>query len=159
MENKEIKLYVKLPVYYYFIFVGLMVILPLFFILFNDIFNMNKNYVLILKIISIIILSFGIIMTLVLFLVNIFKRIGYIITKEGITSFSPVNKKTFLWNQIVSYTVNGYEKKNDLYLRFYTEKSLKNKGQLKPKYVINIPTKLCKININELIEKINKIRE
>jgi len=152
MENNEIKLYAKLPVYYYLILVGFMVILPLFFILYND-------YGLKIKTINIIILSFGIFMTLVLFLVNIFKKIGYTITKEGITSFSPVSKKTFLWNQIVSYTVNGYEKKNDLYLRFYTEKSLKNKGQLKPKYVISIPTKYCKININELIEKINKIRE
>jgi hypothetical protein len=98
-------------------------------------------------------------MSLILFLVNIFKKIGYIITKEDITSFSPIHRKTFLWNQIVSYTVNGYEKKNDLYLRLYTDKSLKNKGQLNPKYVINISTKLCKVDINELIEKINKIRE
>jgi hypothetical protein len=158
MEEKELKLYVKFPVYYYFICVGLMVILPLFFIIFNDFFDINKNYVLILKVISIIILSFGICMSLVLFLVNKFKKTGYIITKKGITSFSPVKNKTYLWNQIVSYTVNGYEKKNDLYLRFYTEDSLKNKG-LKPKFVINIPTKFCKININELIEKINKIRE
>ena len=162
MENKEIKLYIKFPVYYYLVFIGVMVILPLFFIIFNDIFNINKNYVLILKIlkiISIVILSFGICVSSVLFLVNIFKKKGYIITKEGITSFSPVNKKIFLWNQLVSYTVNGYEKKNDLYLRFYTEKSLKNKGLLIPKYVLSISTKLCKININELIEKINKIRE
>jgi len=158
MEKNEIKLYVKFPVYYYLLSVGFMVILPLFFIIFNGSFNIHRNYVLILKIISITILSFGICMSSVFFLVNIFKKKGYIITREGITSFSPVNKKTYLWNQIASYTVNGYEKKNDLYLRFYTGDSLKNKG-LKPKYVISISTKLCKININELIEKINKIRE
>ena len=159
MENKEIKLYIKYPAYYYLVFVGLMVILPLFFIIFNDSLNINKNYVLILKILSIIVLSFGICSSLVLFLINISRKTGYIITKEGITLTSLVNKKTYLWNQIVSYTVNGYEKKNDLYLRFYTEKSLKNKGQLNPKYVISIPTKYCNVNINELIEKINKIRE
>jgi len=159
MENNEIKLYVKFPVYYYLLSVGFLVILPLSFIIFNDLFNIHKNYVLIIKIISIVILSFGICISSVLFFVNIFKKTGYIITKEGITSFSPVNKKIFLWNQLVSYTVNGYEKKNDLYLRFYTEKSLKNKGLLIPKYVLSISTKLCKININELIEKINKIRE
>jgi len=158
MENKEIKLYVRFPVYYYIFSVGFLVVLPLFFIIFNDLFNINKIYVLILKTISIIFLSFGICISLVLFFVNIFKKTGYIISKEGITSFSPLNKKTYLWNQIVSYTVNGYEKNNDLYLRFYTEDSLKNKG-LKPRFVINIPTKLCKININELIEKINKIME
>jgi hypothetical protein len=158
MENKEIKLYVRFPVYYYIFSVGFLVVLPLFFIIFNGLFNINKIYVLILKTISIIFLSFGICISLVLFFVNIFKKTGYIISKEGITSFSPLNKKTYLWNQIVSYTVNGYEKNNDLYLRFYTEDSLKNKG-LKPRFVINIPTKLCKININELIEKINKIME
>jgi hypothetical protein len=159
MEDNEIKLYVKFPVYYYLFPVGFLVILPLFFIIFNNYVNIHRNYLLILKIISAIIFSFGICMSLVLFLVNIFKKMGYIITKEGITSFSPVTEKVFLWNQIVSYTVNGYEKKNDLYLRFYTEDSLKIKGALKPKYVINISTKLCKISINELIEKINKIRE
>jgi hypothetical protein len=152
MENKEIKLYVKVPVYFFLFLAGFMVILPLFFIIYND-------YGIKIKTISIIILSFGICMSLVLFLVNIFKKTGYIITKEGITSFSPLNKKVFLWNQIVSYTVNGYEKKNDLYLRFYTENSLKNNGILKPKYVISISTKYCKININELIEKINKVRD
>jgi hypothetical protein len=152
MENKEIKLYTKFPVYYYLILVGFLVILPLFFILYND-------YGIKIKTVSIIILSFGICMTLVLFLINIFRKKGYIITKEGITSFSPLSKKTFLWNQIVSYTVNGYEKNNDLYLRFYTEDSLKKKGMLTPKYVIDISTKLCGISISELIEKINKIRE
>ena len=159
MENNEIKLYVKFPVYYYLIYAGFLVILPLSFIIFNDFFNIQKNYLLILKIISVIILSFGICVSLVLFFINIFKKTGYIITKEGVTSFSPVSKKSYLWNQIVSYTVNGYEKKNDLYLRFYTEKSLRKKGALIPKYVLSISTKLCKININELIEKINKIRE
>jgi len=159
MENKEINLYVKLPVYYYLASVGIMVLLPLFFIIFNDFFDINKNYVFILKIISIIIISFGICSSLVLFFVNTFRKSGYIITKEGITSFSPVNKKKYLWNQIVSYTVNGYEKKNDLYLRFYTKDSMEKKGMLTPKYVISIPTKYCKISINELIEKINKIRE
>jgi len=157
MEDKEIRLHTKFPFYYYFIFVGLMVILPSFFI-YNDFFDINKNYAFILKIISIIILSFGICSSLILFLVNTSRKTGYIITKEGITLVSLVNKKTYLWNQIVSYTVNGYEKRNDLYLRFYTENSLKNKG-LKPKFVINIPTKLCKIDINVLINKINKIRE
>ena len=158
MENSEIKLYKKVPLYYYLIIVGFLVILPLSFIIFNDLFTIHKNYVLIIKIISIVILSFGICVSLYLFSVNIFRKKGYIITKEGIKSFSPVIKKTYLWNQIASYTVNGYEKKNDLYLRLYTEKSLKNKG-LKPKYVISIPTKLCKIDINVLIDKINKIRE
>ena len=158
MEEKELKLYVKFPIYYYFIFVGFMVILPLFFIIYKDFFDINKYYVFILKVISIIILSFGICSSSILFLVNTSRKTGYIITKEGITLVSLVNKKTYLWNQIVSYTVNGYEKRNDLYLRFYTENSLKNKG-LKPKFVINIPTKLCKIDINVLINKINKIRE
>ena len=151
MENSEIKLYKKVPLYYYLIIVGFLVILPLYFILFDD-------YVIKIKTISIIILFFGVFMTLALFLVNIFKKIGYIITKEGVTSFFPVSKKKYLWNQIVSYTVNGYEKKNDLYLRFYTEGSMKKKGLLIPKYVINISTKQCGVNINELIEKINKIR-
>jgi hypothetical protein len=152
VEKNEFKLYVKFPVYSYLIVVGFMVIFLLFNIIYTD-------YGLKVKIISIIALFFGICISLVLISTNIFKKTGYIITKEGITSFSPVNKKIFLWNQIISYTVNGYEKKNDLYLRFYTENSLRNKGILKPKYVINISTKLCRININELIEKINKIRE
>ena len=152
MENKELKLYVKSPVYLYFIVVGVMIILPLCSIIFID-------YGVKVKIISIIVLFFGICMLLVIISVNIFKKTGYIITKEGITVFFPLNKKTVLWDQIVSYSVNGYEKNNDLYLRFYTKNSLKNKGILKPKYEINIPTKYCRIDINELIEKINRIRE
>jgi preprotein translocase subunit Sec61beta len=152
MEDNEIKLYVKFPVYLYLVIVGFLVILPMFFILYND-------YGIKVKILGLITVSFGIFISLVLFLVNIFKKTGYIITKEGITSFSPVKEIKYLWNQIVSYTVNGYEKKNDFYLRFYTEESLKNNGKLKPKYVINISTKLCRVNINELIGKINKIRE
>jgi len=152
MEKNEFRLYERFPVYYYLISVGFLVILPLFFILYND-------YGLKIKTINIIILSFGICISLVLFSVNIFKNKGYILTKEGITSFSPVHEKIFLWDEIVSYTVNGYEKKNDLYLRFYTENSLKNKGKLLPKYTISISTKLCNISINELFEKINKIRE
>jgi len=150
MDNNEFRLYVKLPVYYYFISGGLMALFPI--VIYTD-------YDLKIKIISIITFFFGICIFLVLVSVNIFKKMGYIITKEGITSFSLVHEKIFLWDEIVNYTVNGYEKKNDLYLRFYTENSLKNKGKLKPKYVINISTKLCKIKINELIEKINKIRE
>ena len=152
MEDNEIKLYVKFPVYYYLLFTGFLVILPLLNLIFND-------YGLKVKTISMITLIFGICVFLILLIIDIFKKIGYIITKEGVTSFSPVFNKTFLWNQIVSYTVNGYEKKNDLYLRFYTEDSLKKKGYLMPKYVINISTKQCSVNINELIEKINKIRE
>jgi len=151
MENNEIKLYVKFPVYYYLILVGIMVILPLYNIIFSD-------YGQKVKLISMIILIFGICVSLVLILINIFRKTGYIITKEGITQFSLINKKKFLWDEIVNYTVNGYEKRNDFYLRFYTESSLKNKGTLKPQYVINISTKLCKIDINELIKKINKIR-
>jgi hypothetical protein len=150
MENKEIKLYVKFPFYFYFI-VGFLIILPLFSLI-------EINYNLKIKIISIIVLFLGIFMLLVLISINIFRKTGYIITKEGITSFSLLNKKIILWDQIVSYTVNGYEKNNDLFLRFYTGNSLKNKG-IKPKYEINISTKYCKININELIKEINKIRD
>jgi len=152
MEKNEFRVYERYPFYYYLISVGFLVILPLFFILYND-------YGLKIKIISIIILSFGICISLVLFSANIFKKKGYILSKEGITSFSLVHEKIFLWDEIVSYTVNGYEKKNDLYLRFYTEKSLKHKGKLLPKYTISISTKLCNININELIININKIKE
>ena len=152
MENNEIKLYVKFPVYYYLISAGVLVVLPLLNLIFND-------YGLKIKNVSIVTLVVGICIFLILVSINIFRKTGYIITKEGITSFSPVNKKVFLWNQIVSYTVNGYEKKNDFYLRFYTENSMKNNGILKPKYVINISTKLCKININELIKNINELRE
>jgi len=152
MEEKEFKLYVQIPVYFYFIIIVFLVISPLFFLIYTD--NGVK-----IKILSIITLFLGIFMSLILFSINIFKKMGYIITKEGITAFSPVYEKTYLWNQIVSYTVNGYEKRNDLYLRFYTEDSLKNAGVLKPKYIINISTKYCRINISELIEKINKIRE
>jgi len=152
MENNEIKLYVKFPVYYYLISAGVLVVLPLLNLIFND-------YGLKIKNVSIVTLVVGICIFLILVSINVIRKTGYIITKEGITSFSPVNKKVFLWNQIVSYTVNGYEKKNDFYLRFYTENSMKNNGILKPKYVINISTKLCKININELIKNINELRE
>jgi len=158
MENNEIKLYVKFPIHFYLILAVFLIILPLFLIINND-YGIYNDYVEKIKTISKIILSFGVFITLILFSIDIFRKTGYIITKEGITSFSPVNKKIYLWDQIVSYTVNGYEKKNDLFLRFYTANSLKNKGAFKPRYVINISTKLCNINISELIEKINKIRE
>jgi hypothetical protein len=151
MENKEIKLYQKSPFYFSFI-AGLMIILALFSIIYI-------NYGLKVKIISIIMLFFGIFIFLAFISTNIFRTTGYIITKESITFFSPLIKKTILWDQIVSYTVNGYEKNNDLYLRFYTGNSLKNKGKFNPKYELNISTKFCNININELIDKINKIRE
>jgi hypothetical protein len=45
-----------------------------------------------------------------------------------------------------------------LFLNFQTEDSLKNKGILKSKNVLSISTKLYKIDMNELIKKINEIK-
>ena len=152
MEDNKIKLYTKFPIHFYFIVVGLMIILPLFNIIFIDI-GLKE------KLMAVFLIIFGICMFIIIISANMFHKIGYIITKDSITAFSFVNKKEYLWNKIVNYSINGNEKKNDLYLRFYTEESLKNKGILKPKYVISIATKYHKLNIDELIEMINEIKK
>jgi hypothetical protein len=151
MENNEIKLYIRFPISFYFTF-GLMIILPLLNIIF--IYDLSLKF----KIMCILLFIFGIIMLIHLISANIFKKIGYVITKENITVFSLFHKKIILWDNIVSYNLTGYEKKNDVYLDFFTEDSLKNKGILKTRYIVRIPTKYCKINIKDLIKKINEIR-
>jgi glucan phosphoethanolaminetransferase (alkaline phosphatase superfamily) len=153
MENKEIKLYIRFPVLFSFICVGLMIILPLFDIIY--VYDLSLKQ----KMMSILILILGIFMLIFFISANIFKKLGYIITKESITFFSLFHRKIVLWDNIVSYNLTGNEKKNDVYLNFFTEDSLKNKGILKNRYIMSIPTKDCKINIKELLEKINEIRE
>jgi len=151
MENNEIKLYIRFPTHFYFIFIGL-IILPLFCIIYSYDLSLKQKTMFIFGLI------FGTFMLILLISTNIFKKLGYIITKENITFFSLFNRKIVLWDNIVSYNLTGNEKKNDVYLNFFTEDSLKNKGILKSRHIIRIPTKYCKINIKELLQKINEIR-
>ena len=97
------------------------------------------------KIFSIITLFVGIYLSLG-FVLGLFKKIGYIISKENIICMSLFNKNIIPWDQIVSQSITGDEKKNDLYLNLFTAKSLKNKGIIRAKWAIRISSKLHSTN-------------
>ena len=150
MENESIKIFLRMPFFYIFVYIGIIILSIFNIFIFNDI-------KILLKILSIFALITGLFL-LLYYILRKLNLIGYIITKENIVCLSLFNKKIILWNQIISYNITGNEKKNDLILNFYTEESIKNKGILKSKTAIRITTKFHNININELIENINKLR-
>jgi hypothetical protein len=148
MDDNELKLFGKFP-FHFFIINALIFLLSGLNILF-------KFYNIFL---SMVLLIAGIYYLIHLISANIFKKIGFIINKERIIFFNIFYKKSIYWKEIVGYNITGNIKKDDLYLNFQTKDSLKNKGNIKNKNVVSISTKLYRININELIEKINKIKD
>jgi hypothetical protein len=149
--DTELKLFLKFPWYYYFLV--LLVFVPFFdFMSVNSLttFDVAKDIFLFL---------IGIFVTIVIISANIFKKTGFIITDKGITIFNIFYKKLILWEEIISYSITENIKGNNLFLNFQTKESIMHKGIIKSKNVISISAKFFNIDMDELIEYINKIRK
>ena len=140
--GNEIKLPLTFPSWYFFISPGIMIILPIFSIIFID----NKIYEYLL---SVFLIIFGIYLFIIFFGANILRKTGYTINKDGILFFNLFRKKMFLWEEIISYNITGDEKSGDLFLNFQTKNN---------KNAIRISSKLYKIKMEELTGKINEIK-
>jgi hypothetical protein len=150
MNDNELKLYLTFP-FWSFLLTGALILFSIYMIIFMD-KTINDHFQSIFLIIISLFLLINCIVT------NIFRKIGYIINKEGILFFSLYGKKMLLWDEIIGYNITGDEKSRDLFLNFQTEKTINNKNILKSKNAITISSKFYKIEMNELIDKINEIR-
>jgi hypothetical protein len=151
MDDNRLILYLKFPLRYMFGTI-LIFLFSIYCLVFTD--DTILRYVLC----NIFVLLISIYITIIIIGANIFKKIGFKINKEEILFFNLYGKKMFLWKELISYNITGDEKRGNLFLNFYTEESLKNKNILKNKYVLRISSKLYKIKIEELINRINEIK-
>ena len=150
MDDNRLTLYIKFPLWHIFLALFLL-LFTIYGIIFTD--NTILQYLN-----GIFVLIIGISMTVTIIVTNIFKKFYFLINKEGILVSYLFGKKMFLWEELISYSISGYEKSGDLFLNFQTEKTKNNKNIFKSKNAIKISSKLCKIKMEELINKINEIR-
>jgi hypothetical protein len=146
MEDEEIKLYLKLPWYYYFT-----ILIPIMFFYF--IIYYNSIFIKIIFIFGFVCFTF---LLLNVFVGSWFKKIGFIINRKEIIFFNLFYKRHLLWDNIKCYNITSYNK-NNMFLNFFTESYYKNNVFYKTKKVFSIPTKVYNININDLIERINEL--
>jgi hypothetical protein len=108
---------------------------------------------------GILLFILGILFLIIAIFTNFFNKNGFIIDENGITRIFFNKKYLIRWEHIISYSITGDIKRNDCYINFQTEKSIKYKNILKSKNAVSISTKLLKnITLNELIEEINSIK-
>jgi len=145
MEDNELKLYCTFS-WGYFLLPAMMIAIPVLCHIFNAIDDIT------MVVITTFFYIAGIFFLVIFAGANIFRKVGYIFTSEGIVSFSMFHRRMLPWKEIVSYSVTESPGGKVQILNFQTAESLKRDDYTMGQNAISISSKFYKLNIPQFVE-------